>query len=173
MTRPYAKRGFAASYTARIRKAEPMSAENDLINLYSQRILALAADIAHHGRLDDPQATVRKRAPLCGSMVTVDLDMADGRVARFAQDVKACALGQAAASLMGADIIGRTRAELALARDQLRAMLTQDGDPPGAPFQGYEVLTPARAYRNRHASILLSLEATVEAAEAAERAQSA
>lgn len=150
-----------------------MSGENDLINLYSQRILALAADIPHHGRLDAPQSSIRKRAPLCGSTVTVDLDMADGRITRFAQDVKACALGQAAASLMGANIIGRNHDEVARARDQLRAMLTEGAEPPGAPFHGYEVLSPAREYRNRHASILLALEATVEAVEAAQRAKSA
>lgn len=150
-----------------------MSGDSDLINLYSQRILALAADIPHHGRLDAPQASVRKRAPLCGSTVTVDLDIADGRITRFGQDVKACALGQAAASLMGAHIIGRNHAELTKARDQLRAMLTEGGTPPGAPFSGYEVLTPARDYRNRHASILLSIEATVEAVEAAEQAKTA
>lgn len=150
-----------------------MSGESDLIKLYSQRILALAADIPHHGRLDAPQASFRKRAPLCGSTVTIDLDLADGRIARFAQDVKACALGQAAAALMGADIIGRSRDEVAGARDALRAMLTEDGPPPGAPFHGYEVLTPARDYRNRHASIMLSLEATLEAMDAAAQAQSA
>lgn len=150
-----------------------MSGENDLIKLYSQRILALAADIPHHGRLAAPQASYRKRAPLCGSTVTVDLDLADGRVTRFAQDVKACALGQAAAALMGAAIIGRSRDEIATALDALRAMLTEGGDPPAAPFSGYEVLTPARDYRNRHASILLSLEAALAAVDAADHAQSA
>jgi NifU-like protein involved in Fe-S cluster formation len=147
-----------------------MSGDSDLIKLYSQRILALAADIPHHGRLDAPQASIRKRAPLCGSTVTVDLDLQDGRISRFGQDVKACALGQAAAALMGADIIGRNRAEVEAARDALRAMLKDGGAPPQAPFHGYEVLEPARDYRNRHASILLSLEAAVDAMIEAERA---
>ena len=150
-----------------------MSGESDLIKLYSQRILALAADIPHQGRLDAPQASLRKRAPLCGSTVTIDLDMADCRITRFAQYVKACALGQAAAALMGAAIIGRSRDEVARARDALRAMLTEGAAPPVAPFDGYEVLTPACEYRNRHASIMLSLEATVEAMDAAAQAQSA
>ncbi|MBF9058744.1 iron-sulfur cluster assembly scaffold protein [Rhodobacterales bacterium HKCCSP123] len=147
-----------------------MSTDSDLIKLYSQRILALAADIPHRGRLEHPHASVKKRAPLCGSTVTVDLDMEDGRITRFAQDVKACALGQASAALMGADIIGRSRAEVEAARDALRAMLKDGGEPPGAPFHGYEVLEPAREYRNRHASILLSLDATAEAMQEAERA---
>ncbi|MEQ8367819.1 MAG: iron-sulfur cluster assembly scaffold protein [Roseicyclus sp.] len=147
-----------------------MSGDTDLIKLYSQRILALAAAIPHRGRLEAPHVSIKKRAPLCGSTVTVDLDTQDGRITRFAQDVKACALGQAAAALMGSDIIGRTRPEIEAARDQLRAMLKDGGDPPSAPFYGYDVLEPARDYRNRHASILLSLEATAEAMAEAERA---
>lgn len=147
-----------------------MSGDSDLIKLYSQRILALAADIPHHGRLDAPQASIRKRAPLCGSTVTIDLDLQDGRISRFGQDVKACALGQAAAALMGAAIIGRSRAEVETARDALRAMLKDGGAAPQAPFHGYEVLEPARDYRNRHASILLSLDATADAMIEAERA---
>jgi len=148
-----------------------MSANSDLIDLYSQKILGLAADIPHRGRLEGAQATVKKRAPLCGSTVTVDLDLdADGRIARFGQDVKACALGQASAALLGRNAIGRTRPEVEAARDALRAMLKEGGDPPGAPFDGYEVLAPARDYKNRHASIMLALEATAEAMAEAERA---
>ncbi|MBF9029854.1 iron-sulfur cluster assembly scaffold protein [Rhodobacterales bacterium HKCCE3408] len=147
-----------------------MSTDADLIKLYSKRILALAADIPHLGRLEDPQVSVRKRAPLCGSTVTVDLDVEDGKITRFGQDVKACALGQASASLMAAHAIGRTRAEIEEGRDALRAMLKGDGDGPGAPWDGYDVLIPARDYRNRHASILLAFEATAEAMEEAEKA---
>lgn len=147
-----------------------MATDGELVKLYSKRILALAADIPHHTRLDAPQATIRKRAPLCGSTVTVDLDVGDGRVTRFGQDVKACALGQAAAALMARAVIGRSRAEVETARDQLRAMLKDGAAPPSEPFDGYEVLEPAREYRNRHASILLSLEATAEAMSEAERA---
>ncbi|MFN4058825.1 MAG: iron-sulfur cluster assembly scaffold protein [Roseinatronobacter sp.] len=144
-----------------------MSDATDLIKLYSARILALAADVPHLGRLDAPQASVKRRSPLCGSQVTVDLDVTDGRVSRFAQDVKACALGQAAAAVLGQVVIGRSAAELAQAARELRAMLTEGAPVPAAPFHGYEVLTPARDYRNRHASILLAVEAAAEAAQQA------
>ena len=140
-----------------------MGENADLMKLYSSRILALAADIPHHARLEAPQASVRRRSPLCGSTVTVDLDMADGRVSRFGQDVKACALGQAAAAILGQCVLGRSAQELAKARDQLRAMLTSGGPVPDAPFEGFEVLLPAQDYRNRHASILLALDAAAEA----------
>lgn len=144
--------------------------DNDLIKLYSGRILQLAASIPHLGRLPAPGATARKRSPICGSTVTVDLVMRDGRVAEFAQDVKACALGQASAAVMGAVVIGRSRAELEAARAALSAMLKEQGPVPTAPFDGYEVLLPARDYRNRHASILLALEAACAAAAEAEAA---
>ena len=150
-----------------------MSGETDLIKLYSARILALAADIPHLGRLDSPDATVKKRSPLCGSTVTVDVKVKDGKISDFGQDVKACALGQASASVVGGAIVGATRAQVEQARDQLKAMLKQDGPAPEAPFDGLEVLRPAREYKNRHASILLALEATAEAMEQAEQANCA
>ncbi|MES2540578.1 MAG: iron-sulfur cluster assembly scaffold protein [Pseudomonadota bacterium] len=144
--------------------------DNDLIKLYSGRILGLAAEIPHLGRLPAPQGTARRRSPLCGSTVTVDVVVKDGRVADFAQDVKACALGQASAAVLGRAVIGRALTELQAARDSLRAMLKEGGPVPSAPFQAYEVLLPARDYKNRHASILLALEAVCEAMEAAEAA---
>lgn len=150
-----------------------MSGENDLIKLYSSRILELAADIPHLDRLENPDATVKKRSPLCGSTVTVDVRVENGRVTGFGQDVKACALGQASASVVGAGVIGCTRAQIETARDQLKAMLKQNGPAPETPFGGLEVLIPARDYKNRHASILLALEATAEAVEQAERADCA
>ncbi len=137
--------------------------DSDLIKLYSGRILELAADIPHLGRLPAPQASVRKRSPLCGSTVTVDVVVEDGRIAAFAQDVKACALGQAAAAVVGGAAIGRSLPEVEAARDALIAMLRENGPVPAAPFDGFEVLIPARDYKNRHASILLSVEALAEA----------
>ena len=93
--------------------------QEDLMKLYSQRILALAAGIPHIGRLEKPHGTAMKRSPLCGSTVTVDVRVEDGRIADFAQDVKACALGQSSASVLGAHVIGvvstQEKRELALA----------------------------------------------------------
>ncbi len=152
---------------ARIAAKEIVMSETDLIKLYSARILALAADIPHLDRLDAPDATVKRRAPLCGSTVTVDIKVKDGVISDFGQDVKACALGQASASVVGANIIGRSRDEVEAARDALLAMLKEDGPTPPAPFDGLEVLRPAREYKNRHASIMLTLEATLEAMDAA------
>jgi NifU-like protein involved in Fe-S cluster formation len=144
-------------------KGKAMSNDSDLISLYSSRILGLAADMPQTDRLESPQATIKKRAPLCGSTVTVDLDMENGHVSAYAQDVKACALGQAAAAVVGQAILGTTEADIRRARDELYAMLKSDGPVPSAPFDGLEVLLPAKDYKNRHASILLTLDAAVAA----------
>ena len=140
-----------------------MSNDTDLIKLYSGRILALAADIPHLGRLDAPDASVTRRSPLCGSSVTVDVAMSDGRLSALGQDVKACALGQAAAAITASAAEGATVEQVQQGRDQLKAMLKGQGGVPDAPFDGFEVLTPAVEYKNRHASILLAIEALAEA----------
>lgn len=140
-----------------------MSGDTDLIKLYSARILELATDIPHARRLDSPDASVKRRSPLCGSTVTVDVQVADGRLAALGQEVKACALGQAAAAVAGDAAPGLSLDQIEKGRDQLRAMLKEDGPVPDAPFDGFEVLIPAKNYKNRHASILLSMEAMAEA----------
>lgn len=140
-----------------------MSGESDLIKLYSTRILALAADVPHTTPLEAPQSTVKRRSPLCGSTVTVSLVVENGKISQFSQDVKACALGQAAAAVIGKDIIGASLEQVSQAREDLKGMLKSDGPTPQAPFDGLEVLRPARDYKNRHASILLAIEATEEA----------
>jgi len=138
-------------------------AEQSLEQLYSKQILALAADIPHAGGLAAPQASVKKRSPLCGSTVTVDLMVEGGKIADFAQTVRACALGQASASVLGRAVIGADRATVAAGRDALLAMLTEGGPTPPTPFAALEVARPAAAYENRHPSILLAWEATLAA----------
>jgi NifU-like protein involved in Fe-S cluster formation len=137
--------------------------------IYNRKILELAADIPLLGRLDDPQASATKHSKLCGSTVTVDLDMQDGRVVRFGHEVKACALGQASASIMARHVIGATGDELRSVRDAVRAMLKENGPAPAAPWDDAQVLEPVRDYKARHASTLLTFDAVVEAVEMIEQ----
>ncbi len=140
--------------------------------LYNQTILRLATEIPHHARLADPAATVERRSPVCGSRVTVDVRTDEqGRVTALGQEVRACALGQAAAALMGAHALGRDAAELAEARDALTGFLDGTRDDPGA-WPGLEIFAPARPHKARHASIRLAFEAVAEAARAAASAPS-
>jgi NifU-like protein involved in Fe-S cluster formation len=142
----------------------PMSAP-----LYNAEILRLATSIPHQARLADPQATVERRSPVCGSRVTVDVRLdAEGRVAALGQEVRACALGQASAALMASHAIGHDAAELAAARDALTDFLAGEREDPG-DWPGLEIFGPARPHRARHPSIRLAFEAVAEAAEQASR----
>lgn len=132
--------------------------------LYNSTILRLATSIPYQIRLADPQATVEKRSPVCGSRVTVDVRLGpDGRVAAIGQEVRACALGQASAALMGEHAIGRSSDELAAARDALTDFLAGSRDDPG-DWPGLDIFLPARPHKARHASIRLAFEAVADAA---------
>lgn len=132
-------------------------------DLYSAKILALAANMPRSGRLAAPEATAEKVAKLCGSKITVDVTMDGDRVADFAQDVKACALGQAAAAVLGANVVGATQAEIDGAREALYAMLKTGGPAPEGRFSDLAMLAPVKDYPPRHASTMLAFEATAEA----------
>ena len=136
-------------------------------DLYSAQVLRLAADMPRAGRLAAPQASVERVSRLCGSRVTVDVIIQDGAVAEFAQDVRACALGQAAAAVLGAHVIGATPGEIKAARDGLRAMLKQGAPPPRGRFEALSVLAQVRDFPARHASTLLAFEAVSAAVDEA------
>ncbi len=131
--------------------------------LYSANVLKLAANLPHLGRLAEPEGSSEKVAKLCGSRVTIDVTLEDDRVATFAQDVKACALGQASAAILGAHILGASLSEIEMARDQFRAMLKNGGSPPTGRFSDLEMLEPVKDYPARHASSLLAFEAATDA----------
>jgi SUF system NifU family Fe-S assembly protein len=134
-----------------------------LDDVYNKRILELAANIPHVGRLADAHASAKAHSKLCGSTVTVDLKMDGDMVTDFAHDVKACALGQAAASVMARNIIGATAGELRDVRDAMRKMLKENGPAPTGRFADCAALEPVRDYKARHASTLLTFDAVVDA----------
>lgn len=136
-----------------------------LDDIYNSRILEFAAHIDHLGRLDEPDATAKKNSRLCGSTITVDLKMANGMVSDFAQDVHACALGQASAAILARHIIGATAQELKDLRNTMQAMLTEGGPAPSGRFADFATLEPVKDYKARHASTMLVLEAVVDCLE--------
>ena len=142
-----------------------------LDDIYNRRILELAADIPRLGRLPHPDATATAHSKLCGSTVTVDLAMAEGRVSDFAHEVKACALGQASSSIMARHVVGATAEELRDVRDRVRRMLKENGPPPAGKWAELAVLEPVREFRARHASTLLTFDAVVDAVDRIEAAR--
>ena len=132
-------------------------------DIYSQSILELAAAMPRTARLAMPQATAMAHSKLCGSTVTVDLAMEGDLVTDYGQSVKACLLGQSAASVMGREIVGSTAAELRAVGSAMRRMLKEDGPPPHGKWRDLAVLEPVRGYKARHASTLLVFDAVEDA----------
>ena len=134
-----------------------------LDDIYNKRVLELAADIPRLGRPTAPDASARAHSRLCGSTVTVDLCVRDGRVSDFAHDVRACALGQASSSLMARGIMGATPEELVELRETMLRMLKANGPPPQGKWADFAALEPVRDFKARHASTMLTFDAVVDA----------
>jgi NifU-like protein involved in Fe-S cluster formation len=134
-----------------------------LDDVYNKRILELAGDIPNIGRLPHPDASATAHSKLCGSTVTVDLAMKEGKVTDFAHEVRACALGQASSSIMARNVVGSSAEELRDVRDAMRKMLKENGPPPSGKWSDLKVLEPVRNYHARHASTMLTFDAVVDA----------
>jgi NifU-like protein involved in Fe-S cluster formation len=144
-----------------------------LDDVYNKRILELAANIPRIGHLPHADGVATAHSKLCGSTVSVELTVDDGRVSDFAHIVKACALGQASSSIMARNIIGATGAELREARETMRRMLKENGPAPEGRFAEAAVLEPVRNFKARHASTLLTFDAVVSAIDAIEAKRTA
>jgi len=133
-------------------------------DLYHNRVLELASDIPHVGRLSDAQGSSLKVSRVCGSTVEVGVKLdADGRISEIAVEPKACALGQAATSILTRHAVGRSLGEIEAARDALRAMLKDGAEPPNGLFWELRHLQPLRDDPPRHTSTRLAFEAVAEA----------
>jgi NifU-like protein involved in Fe-S cluster formation len=134
-----------------------------LNDIYSRRVLELAANIPLLGRLEAPDGTATAYSKLCGSTVTVDVKMNGNIVTEFAHEVKACALGQATSAIMGMHVVGSFAEELRQIRDAAVRVLKENGETPSGKWQELSILEPLREYKARHASILLTFDAVVDA----------
>jgi NifU-like protein involved in Fe-S cluster formation len=132
-------------------------------DIYNRKILGFAADIPRLQRLSQPDATAVAHSRLCGSKVTVDVNLKDGVVSDFGHEVKACALGQASSSIMARHVVGSTPDELRSVRDQMYRMLKEEGPAPTGKWADLEALLPVRDFKARHASTLLTFDAVVDA----------
>lgn len=139
--------------------------------VYNAKILEFAGNISHIGALEDADAEAIAHSKLCGSKVKIWLKLSDGKVSDFGHDVKACALGQATSSIMAKHIIGSTPDELRVVRDQMWAMLKENGTPPDGRFEDLKYLEPVKEYRARHASTMLTFDAVVDALDQIEQAK--
>ncbi len=131
--------------------------------LYTSEIMSFAAHIPHIGALPDAHGQGVAHAKLCGSKISVWLNTKNGKVCDFSQQVKACLVGQASASILGHNIIGSTRSEVAQARESVRIMLEEEGEPPTGKWADFALLVPVRNYKSRYSTVLIAFDAVLEA----------
>jgi len=149
-----------------------VSGSEPINQLYSRKILGFASDIPHVGRLDNPQASGHAVSRLCGSEIHLDIRLDEnGAISDFAQDIKACALGQTAASVVGHNIMGAKAEDIDAAHNAMSKMLKDNGPAPPGRFKDLEVLLPVKDYSARHASVMLVLDALKAAFDDAQESQ--
>ena len=134
-----------------------------LSELYSDKILDIAGNAVQPGRLPAPDASARKVSRICGSVIEVDVVVADGVITGYGQEVSACALGQTSAAIVARDIVGTRVEEFRALALQMREMLKAEGVPPTGKWSDLAYLEPVREFPARHASTLLVFDAVVEA----------
>jgi NifU-like protein involved in Fe-S cluster formation len=135
----------------------------ELSDLYSERILEIAANQPIPGRLPSPGATARRVSRVCGSTIEVDVALHDGVIVGYGHTISACALGQTSAAIVAANVVGTSADEMRLVRMQMYAMLKADGAPPAGRWDELKYLQPVRDYKPRHTSTLLVFDAVVDA----------
>ena len=134
-----------------------------LSELYSDKILDIAGNAVQPGRLPAPDASARKVSRICGSVIEVDVVVADGVITGYGHEVSACALGQTSAAIVARDIIGTRVEDFRALAQQMREMLKAEGVPPTGKWSDLAYLEPVREFPARHASTLLVFDAVVEA----------
>ena len=133
-----------------------------LDELYSKDVLRKAGNISRTGRLDAPDVTIERRSPVCGSRIRIDLRVEDGKVADYAQEIHACALGQSSAAIVAEHVVGKTSAELRALARAMRAMLVEGGPPPAGEWAELAVLASVHDHTARHGAVMLAFEAAID-----------
>ncbi len=126
-----------------------------MTELYSTEILRWTTRIPHTERLEGADATVVKTSRICGSRITADAMFTEGRISAFGQEVKACALGQASAAIVGQNVLGLTAVELAEISERFRHMVkTGEANFPDK-WKELALLAPVKDHPGRHGSVML------------------
>ena len=137
-----------------------------LFKLYTRDILRLAGGISWVGHLEEADGEATRTSRVCGSSMTVEVAVEGGRIADYAQQVRACAFGQASAALFAETAPGRSVEEVEAGRAQVEAFL-KDGTAPSGIWSAFERLAPVREVKARHGAVLLPFETTLAALQAA------
>lgn len=156
-----------------MRKGELLEYSLAMDDIYNSKILEFAGNIVGVGVLDNADAAAEKHSRLCGSRLKAFVTADGEKVTGFSQELRACALGQASASIVARHVVGASFADIRQARADMLAMLKEDGEGPQGRFEDLRYLKPVKDYKARHASTMLILEALCDCLDQIEAKQSA
>lgn len=122
--------------------------------LYTPEMLGLAVELARWPLAETLTFRGDARSPSCGSTLALALALdEEQRIEQIGMQVRACAVGQAAAAIFARHAAGRGAAEIDAALDRLDAWLAGEGAMPDWP--DLELIAAASDYPGRHGAILL------------------
>jgi NifU-like protein involved in Fe-S cluster formation len=139
------------------------SDDDALLRVYNRDLMALSAQAETPKHLSKPDATAKAVSPICGSEVTIELTVNNGKVTGFGYEIEACALTKSVVAVMARAITGKTRKEIAEAGTALRAMLENNAPPPSGDWADLKILQPVIEYKARHNAMQLPFEAVEKA----------
>lgn len=128
--------------------------------LEQTELLKLAARASGAGRLENPDGSAEIRNPFCGDRLKLDVRLEDGKVTEIGYEIRACLVCQAAASIVGEQMRGRSVEDIAAIGEQVEKYLKDGGEAP-EPFALFE---PMKPHLNRHVCILMPFRGVAEAA---------
>ena len=149
--------------------------DDALLDLYSQRLQALGAQVKQDRPLASDtvpegyrQVTVKRRSPLCGSQLTLDVRLdGEGRVSAIGWKARCCALAEAATAIVVSEALGKTLPEFEATRDLVATLLQNENTVlPEDAWRDLAVLSPAALVPSRHGSTLLAFDTLIEAVRA-------
>ena len=131
--------------------------------IYNKDVLRLASNITGVAPIEQVDASATHRSSLCGSSIEISISVRDKRITGYSQKIKACALGQASASVMAKAVIGKSKKEIQIARETVLEMLMEGTVRPSGDWAELSALAPARDAKSRHGAILLPFDALLKA----------
>ena len=136
------------------------SAETDL---YQELVLEHKRSPRNFGHLSAPTHQARGTNPSCGDDLSVELMIADGRLADIRFHGQGCAICMASASMMTEAVKGKDIADAQKLQQHFRAVLTGEEDAEVAPLGKLVSLAGVSRYPGRIKCALLGWHALMHA----------
>jgi nitrogen fixation NifU-like protein len=131
-----------------------------LEELYQDLILEYAGDTSRVGQLCDATAKVQLKNPLCGDHITLSTEVIGEHVSSVRYECEGCLISKAAASLMAANVEGKSLSQARRVSENFTKLLQTELDQVSTEELGdLAILAGVRKFPARTRCALLAFEA--------------